>query len=95
MLCEDLIVCCRGGALLCAKATVQQNNEIEAVTVSNCGMFELLNRILRLVRSVTHVKLNDAGTEGRVRRLKQNAMIDDCFFISRFAKFQLISLYPF
>ena len=67
MLCEDLIVCCRGGALLCAKATVQQNNEIEAVTVSNCGMFELLNRILRLVRSVTHVKLNDAGTEGRVR----------------------------
>jgi hypothetical protein len=56
---------------LCAKATVQQNNEMEAIAVRN-GMFELIarlssmtrgtNRILHLFRPNTHLKLNNAGT---------------------------------
>ena len=62
--------------LLSAKAAVQQNSEIEAVAVRSCGMFELIvrlslmtrgvNRILHLFRSITRVKLDDAGTERRV-----------------------------
>jgi hypothetical protein len=57
--------------LLCAKATVQQNNEIEAIAVRS-GIFELtarlssmtrgINRILHLFRPNTHLKLNEAGT---------------------------------
>jgi hypothetical protein len=62
--------------LLSLKATVQQNNEIEAVAVRRCGMFELIvrlslmtrgiNRILHLFRTITRVNLDDAGTERRV-----------------------------
>jgi hypothetical protein len=68
---RDLIVYCREGVMLCAKATVQQNNETEAVALKSCGMFEPvarlclmtreINRILHLFRSITHAKLNDAG----------------------------------
>jgi hypothetical protein len=57
--------------LLCAKATVQQNNEIQAIAVRS-GMFELIarlssmargiNRILHLFRPNNHLKLNEAGT---------------------------------
>src|SRR6202521_5735131 len=64
-LCEDLRARCRGGVLLCARATVQQNNEIAAIAVRR-AMFELIarlssmtggiNRILPLFRRNTHLK---------------------------------------
>jgi hypothetical protein len=102
-LCEDLIVCCRGSVLLSARATAQQKDEIEAIAVRSCGMFEMIGRlslmtrgitrILHLFRSITRVKLDDADIERRACRLKQRAMTDDCFSMSRFAKFQ--QLHPF
>ena len=62
--------------LLSAKATAQQNNEIEAVAARSRGMFDLIarlslmtramNRILHLYRSTTRAKLDDVGTERRV-----------------------------
>jgi hypothetical protein len=60
------------GVLPCPKAATQQKNEKEAIALKRCGFFELIgrlslmtrgiNRILHLFRSITHLKLNEAGT---------------------------------
>jgi hypothetical protein len=98
------MVCCRDGELLLAKAALQQNIKIEAITVRSCGIFELIARLslvtrgitrnLYLLRSINRVKLDDAGTETRTRKLKQRAMTDDCFSMSRFANLRLTSFIP-
>jgi hypothetical protein len=61
--------------LPCPKAAAQQNNETYAAADRSRGIFELIarlslttrgtNRILHLFRSITRVKLDDAGTEGQ------------------------------
>jgi hypothetical protein len=76
MLCEDLTACSRVGVLPCPKAAAQPKNEIEAIAVRSCGIFEMIgrlslmtrgtNRILHLYRSITRAKLDDAGTERRL-----------------------------
>jgi hypothetical protein len=91
----------RDGELPLAKAAVQQNIKIEAITVRSCGIFELIVRLflvtrgitrnLYLLRSINRVKFDYARTETRTRKLKQRAMTDDCFSISRFATSGLLA----
>jgi hypothetical protein len=98
------MVCCRDGELLSAKAAVQQNIKLEAITVKSCSIFELIVRLslmtrgitrnLYLLRSINRVKLDDAGTERRPYKLKQKAMTDDCFSMSRFATSGLLAASP-